>query len=204
MWLCGALCGGLISGAVHAQTVIEEFEYPSDDELRAVWIGSGNATVAVSDQVAPQSPGQKAMRVQFNFPSTAWATEFVNGPELSSPVAIDAAQYVTLRIKGDPAFAAADFRYFYVYAYDVSGNFGRWGAAVPISTNWQVLNFSAGAIEQPWNSPGLPDLSQLVRFAFYQYGSEAAIPAYSATIELDDLIIRDEPLTELRRDMPGG
>lgn len=195
--MCGALCSGLIAGSISAQTVVEAFEYASDDELLAMWLPSPNAAITLSEDVASQSSGQKAMRVTFNFPSTAWTTELINGLELPAPLTIDPAQYVTLRIKGDPAFAAADFRFFYVYAYDWNGNFGRWGTAVPTLSNWQVLNFLASSIEAPWNSPGLPDLSAITRFAFYQYGSEAALPTYTATIELDDLVIRDEPLTDI-------
>jgi hypothetical protein len=183
-------------GSVNGQTVIEAFEYASDDELLAVWTPSANALVTLTNEVSPQSTGQKALSITFNFPSTVWSTETVRGSDLSSPVAIDAAQYVTLRIKGDPAFAASDFRYFYLYAYDENGNFGRWGTPVPISTNWQALNFSAGGIQQPWDSPGLPDLGRITRFSIFQYGSETAIPAYTATVLLDDIVVRDSPLTD--------
>lgn len=126
---------------VSARTVVEAFEYASDEELLAVWIpGSGNTTISVADEVAPQSSGQKAMRVQFNFPSMAWAPEDVRGPELATLVTIADARYVTLRIQGNPVFASADFRNFYVCAYDAYGNFGRWGAATPITGDWQVVN----------------------------------------------------------------
>jgi len=193
---CGLFCGGLLLGTVSAQTVIDSFEYASTDDLLAAWMPSANAVVALSESVSPQSSGTNAMSVTFNFPSMAWATESVQGLPLSSPVAIGPAQYVTLRIKGDPAFASTDFRNFYLYAYDGAGNFGRWGALAPINTNWQVLNFSASGIEQPWNSSALPDLSQIVQFAIFQYGSETAMPAYTATIAVDDLVIRDTPLTD--------
>jgi hypothetical protein len=193
---CGALCGGLLFGTVNAQTAVDTFEYASSDELLAAWTPSGNAVVALSDSVAPQSTGKKSMSVQFNFPSMTWATETVRGPSLSTPLTIGTNQYITLRIHGDPAFAAADYRTFFLYAYDGNGNFGRWGTPVPISTNWQVLNFSVAGIEIPWNSPGLPDLANIVQFAIFQYGSELAIPAYTATIGVDDLMIRDTPLTD--------
>ena len=165
---CGLLWCGLLLGTVNAQTVIESFEYASTDDLLAAWTPSANAVAALSESVSPRSSGTNAMSVTFNFPSMAWATESVQGLPLSSPVAIGPAQYVTLRIKGDPAFATTDFRNFYLYAYDGAGNFGRWGAPAPINTNWQVLNFSASGIEQPWNSPALPDLSQIVQFAIFQ------------------------------------
>lgn len=195
-FLRGALCAGLMCGAVHAQTVVDDFEYANEDELLAAWTPSPNTVLSLSEDVSSQSTGLKAIRMQFSFPSTAWATETINGQPLSEPIAIGAAQYVTLRVKGDPAFAAADFRYFYVYVWDVYGNFGRWGAAIPTTAAWGVFNFTAGGIEKPWDSPDLPDLSQIIRFAFYQYGSQAAIDPYTATIELDELAIRDEPLTE--------
>lgn len=195
-WL-GLLCLGAAVLPAAAQTVVDAFEYSTDDELMWTWLPSGNATVSVSDSVAPTSTGSYSMRVEFNFPSSAWATEFVNGPDLWEPVVIDPAQYVTFRIKGDPAFAAADFRYLYLYVYDEDGNFGRWGAPTAITDDWQVRNHPASTLEQPWNSPGLPDLSRIIRFAFYQYGSEAAIPAYTAAIQIDDLTIRDTPLNEV-------
>ncbi|HRZ55271.1 MAG TPA: hypothetical protein P5525_07430 [Candidatus Paceibacterota bacterium] len=195
-FLRGALCASLMCGAVHAQIVVDDFEYATEDDLLAAWTPSPNAVLSLSEDVSSQSTGLKAMRVQFNFPSTAWATETINGQPLSEPIAIGDAQYVTLRVKGDPVFASADFRYFYVYAWDVYGNFGRWGAPIPMTSEWGVFNFSAGGIAQPWNSPGLPDLTQIVQFAFYQYGSQAAIDPYTATVEVDELAIRDEPLTE--------
>ncbi len=194
--LCAALCGGLMCGAVYAQTVVDDFEYSSEDDLLAAWTPSPNALLSLSEEVSSHSTGLKAMRVQFNFPSTAWATETIKGQELSEPIVIDPAQYVTVRVKGDPVFASADFRYFYVYAYDWNGNFGRWGAPIPTTSEWGVFNFSAGGIAAPWDSPGLPDLNQITRFAFYQYGSEAAIAPYTAAIELDELAIRDEPLID--------
>lgn len=186
------------SGALaQAQTSLEPFEFATTDDLVAAWRGSANAIVTVTDSVAPTASGKKAMSVQFNFPSSEWATEFVDGPELPAPVSIGSAQYLTFRIKGDPAFTAADFKNLYLYAYDDAGNFGRWGTTVPTTADWQILNFAAATIEKPWNSPALPDLSRILRFAFYQYGSQAAIEPYSATLVFDELTVRDTPLAEV-------
>jgi len=192
---------GLGLGLAHlpasAQTAIDAFEYTTDDEVLAAWTPSGNAVLSSSDTVSSASPGKRSMRVEFNFPSTAWATESVKGLDLAEPMAIGAEQYLTFRVKGDPAFAAADFRQLYLYAYDDQGNFGRWGANVPKTADWEVRNHVANAMEKPWDSPALPDLSHIVRFAFFQYGSQAAIPAYTAVIHLDDLQVRDTPLEDL-------
>lgn len=185
----------LLLSALHAQT-IESFEYSTGDDLLAAWIPSGNTTASLSDSVATSSTGTKSMKLQFNFPSTAFATEWINGPQLASPLSINPAHYLSFRVKGDPAFRTADFKNLYLYAYDADGNFGRWGAAVPANDQWQVANYLASTIEKPWNSSALPDLSRIVQFAFYQYGSETAIPAYTATVHIDDLTVRETPLTE--------
>jgi hypothetical protein len=190
------VCSGLLIAPVSAQTVIESFEYPTTEDLQAVWLPSANAIVSSSDSVAPSSTGTKSMRVEFSFPSTAFTTEFVNGSDLPAPIAIDPTHYVSFRVKGDPAFASADFRHLYLYAYDVNGNFGRWGAAVPSNDQWHIVNYLASTVEKPWNSTELPDLTQIVRFAFYQYGSESAIPAYTAAINVDDVTVRETPLVE--------
>lgn len=187
---------GSLCCAARAQTVIHSFEYQTDDELLAEWVPSANATLSVSDETAARAPGSKSMRVEFNFPSTAWTTETVRGPGLESLLSIAPEQYLTFRLRGDPAFATADFRNIYLYAYDDSGYFGRWGTQVPITSDWQVMNFVASTIQQPWDSTGLPDLSRIVQFAFYQYGSEAAIEPYTATVYIDDLTVRDSPLVE--------
>jgi hypothetical protein len=194
-------CAAWCAMALQSQTVVDPFEYSSSDELAVAWTGSANATVTISDSVAAESPGTMSMQVDFNFPSVGFATEIVAGSELATPVAIAPTQYLSFRVKGDPAFQSADFRNLYLYAYDSDGNFGRWGAAVPTTADWRVMNFLAAAMEQPWDSPALPDLTRIVRFSFYQYGSEAAIPAYAATIHLDDLTVRDAPLIETA---PGG
>lgn len=187
---------GAASLALNAQTALEDFEYPSPDDLLIAWTGSANALVSATNGISSQALGTTALRVDFNFPSVAFTTEFVNGPTWETPVAIQPQQYVSFRVQGDPAFKAADFRNLYLYAYDVDGNFGRWGAPVPTSGTWQVFNFVASTVEKPWNSPALPDLNQIVRLAFYQYGSEKAIAAYSASIALDEVSVRDTPLAE--------
>lgn len=192
----GALCGCLCLATVSAQTVIDNFEYATDDDLLTAWTPDGGATVTLSDSVAPQSTGQTSMRVEFNFPSTAWATLKVQGAPLANELSIATTQYVTFRLRGDPVFAGADFRNLYLYAYDADGNFGRWGGATPTTDDWQIVNYAAADIQQPWDSPALPDLNHIVRFSFFQYGSEAAIEAYTASIHIDDLTIRDAPLTE--------
>jgi hypothetical protein len=58
------------------------------------------------------------------------------------------------------------------------------------------MNFRVGNIEQPFDSPQLPNLNQIVRFAFFQYGSQTAIDPYSATIAIDEIMIRNSALTE--------
>jgi hypothetical protein len=136
------------------------------------------------------------MRLDFSFPSLAWTAESVSGPLLSNAVSISPKQYLTFRVKGDPAFAAADFRDLYLYVYDTEGNFGRWGGPVATTDEWKIVNYSAASIARPWNSPALPDLSKIVRFAFTQYGSETAIDAYSASVYIDDIMVRNTPLVE--------
>ncbi|MBL9137812.1 MAG: hypothetical protein JNK85_18225 [Verrucomicrobiales bacterium] len=191
------VCISSIASTIHAQTSIESFEYATGDDLVAAWQGSPNAIVSATDKVAPTAIGKMALQVQFNFPSVEWTTEFINGPELPEPVAIGSEQYLSFRIKGDPAFLPADFKNLYLYAYDDAGNFGRWGTAIPTTDVWQIFNFPASAIEKPWNSTELPDLGRIVKFAFYQYGSQAAIEPYTATIAIDELTVRDTPLSEV-------
>ncbi|MBN8247836.1 MAG: hypothetical protein J0L84_10375 [Verrucomicrobia bacterium] len=194
--LLAAALGFLGAGvsSLQAQTVVDAFEYPTAEDASAVWTASGGALIGVTEAVSSDSGGTRALRVEFSFPSTAFATETLTGPVLETPVAIRPDQYLTFRVLGDPAFRSADFKHLYLYAYDVDGNFGRWGAPVPVSDRWQVANYLASTMEKPWNSPALPDLNQIVRFAFFQYGSELAIPAYAAAISLDDLAVRDTPL----------
>jgi hypothetical protein len=187
---------GAAIGTVSAQTMIEGFEYESDDALIAAWYPSPGALVSVSTSVASQSTGTASMRVDFTFPSTAWATETIRGPQLDPLVVIGSTQYLCFRLRGDPAFSSSDFRNLYLYAYDDSGNFGRWGGPVSVVDEWQVINYAANNMEKPWDSPALPDLSRIVSFAFFQYGSEAAIASYTATIYIDEITVRDAPLVE--------
>lgn len=191
------LLGLSMAGAsLRAETVIDAFEYPSTDELAAFWIGNGNAMVTWSDLVAPGSTGVSSMSIQFNFPKSEWTTEVVRGSYLENPVSIDPEQWLSFRIKGDPAFASSDFHNLYLYAYDVDGKFGRWGAPTPSTDDWQIFNFQAKTIEQPWDSSGLPDLSQIARFSWFQYGSQAAIDTYTAVVQIDDLAVLDAPLVD--------
>jgi hypothetical protein len=179
-----------------AQTVIEDFEYATDEDLTAIWVPSPNAIATLSDSVAAKSTGKKSMRVEFSFPQIEWATETIKGQDRPAVVSIAPTQYLTFRVRGDTAFATADFRNLYLYAYDEDGNFGRWGGPVPATDDWQVINYLASTIEKPWDAPELPDLSRIIRFAFFQYGSQAAIDPYTASIYVDDLMVRDTPLAE--------
>jgi hypothetical protein len=194
-WL-GIIGGSVLAVSASAQTMIESFEYANNDELLGAWVASGNTVLSLTNSVAARASGTNALRAEFSFPSTPWATETLRGPVLAIPLVIAPTQYLTLRLQGDAAFAPSDFHNLYLYAYDVNGNFGRWGTATPTTDTWQILNFQASSIEQPWDSPGLPDLSQIVQFAFFQYGSQAALDPYTATIYLDELMVRDRPLTE--------
>jgi hypothetical protein len=191
------LCGSLVA-SVSAETVIDNFEYSSTDDLTAVWTPSGNTTLSVSDLVSPKSTGKSCMKMEFNFPSTAWATETVKGPVLDTPISIRPDQYVTFRYKSDPAFAKSDFHNLYLYIYDQDGNFSRFtGIAMPANSDWQIANFKASTTELTWDTTGsYPDLSKIVQFAFYQYGSQGAIDAYTADVYIDDLTVRDTPLIE--------
>jgi hypothetical protein len=138
------------------------------------------------------------MEVQVSMPANNWQTEVLTGPMLPAPIAIAPDQYITLRVAGDPAFTNASYQQLFVYAFDGAGNFGRWGSPVPTSTtNWQVFNFLASTIAQPWNSPALPNMTNIVQFDFYIYGQgDPPGVAYNATIYLSDLQIRDTPLIE--------
>jgi hypothetical protein len=136
------------------------------------------------------------MRIEFQFASSEWVAETINGTTLPAEIAIAPAQYVTFRLRGDEAFATSDFHYTYLYAYDADGNFGRWGALTPATDDWKVFNFLASTIEKPWNSTALPDLSRIIRFAIVQYGSQGILPAYTAVVYLDEITVRDQPLNE--------
>jgi Carbohydrate binding domain (family 11) len=194
-WL-GILCSGLCVATANAQTIIDDFEYATDDDMLAAWLPDGAVTATLSDSVAPRSTGKKSLKLEINFPSVAWTTETVRGVDLPNMVSISQSQFITYRLRGDTNFANADFRGLYLYAYDDSGNFGRWGPAEPSNPDWGVINFAASTIGQPWDSTALPDLSRIVKFAWFIYGSQAAIDAYTATIYIDDLMVRDTVLTE--------
>jgi hypothetical protein len=180
--------------------MIENFdEYASDADLQAAWYPDMNATLSLSSYVASGSAGTNSMRVDVSMPANAWQTTVLTGPMLPAPMAIAPTQYVTLRVAGDPEFTNATYQMLFVYAFDTNGNFGRWGAPFPTATtNWQVFNFLASGITAPWNSPGLPDLNNIVQFTFYLYGQgDPPGPAYSATIYIDDLQVRNTPLIEI-------
>jgi hypothetical protein len=177
--------------------MIENFEeYASDAALQAAWSPSDtNATLSLSSYVDPDSTGTNSMQVDVDFPTNDWQTEVINGPMLPVPIAIAPTQYITLRVAGDPQFTNADYQQLFVYAFDGANNFGRWGAPVPTTTNWQILNFVASSIALPWNSPALPDLNDIVQFSFYLYGQGAApVTEYTANIYIDDLQVRNTPL----------
>ena len=178
--------------------MIEGFEYADDTALLAAW-SPQRATLSLSTSVAAHSTGTKSLRVDRTFSSFAWDTEILTGPVLTTPVAIGSAQYVTLRVVGDVQFTNATYNMLYVYAYDAAGNFGRWGANVPTTNNWQVMNFLASGMEKPWDSPALPDLNAITQFKFFIYGQGATPgPEFSVTVYLDDLMIRDTPLVEVQ------
>ena len=176
---------------------VENFEsYASDADLLANW-KAPQATLSLSSNVAARSTGTNSMRVDRYFPANAWETEVITGPARAIPLSIAPTQYLTVRIAGDPAFTNASFRTLFIYAYDAANNFGRWGSAVPIETNWQVLNFLASSVSQPWDSPALPDLNSIVQFKLYLYGQgDPAGTEFQSTIYVDDLMVRDTPLTE--------
>ena len=190
------VCLGAVG--LHAQVLmVEDFEYATEDDLLwAWWPSTSGATVSLSTDVAPTASGFSCMRVDFDFASIAWSTEIVTGPDLDPPISIAPQQYVSMRLRGDPRFTAADFRNLYLYVYDINEDFVRWPTAVPLSDDWQIVNFEGGAWEVPWDGSGNIDMNNIIRFAFFQYGSMAAIPPYQASILVDEISIRDEPLTE--------
>jgi hypothetical protein len=178
--------------------MIEDFdEYTNNAALLAAW-SPQTATLSLSSYVDPKSTSTNSMEVNVYFPSNAWQTEVITGPMLPAPIAIAPTQYVTLRVAGDPVFTNATFQTLFIYAFDGATNFGRWGSPVPTTTtNWQVFNFLASGIEQPWNSPGLPNMTNIVQFDFYLYGQgDPPGVAYSATVYIGDLEIRNTPLIE--------
>lgn len=191
-----ALSGSLVVLTAGAQTVIEDFEYASDADLWAEWM-PGTGSIMLSSYVAAGSSGTNSMEVYRYFNANDWETQVLTGPPLTTPVVIGANQYLSFRIAGDPEFSKGTFNQLYIYAYDSAGNFGRWGSAVPATTNWQVVNLAAKNIEKPWDSPALPTQTDIVQFKIFIYGQGApAGEAFEATIYLDDLTVRDAPLID--------
>jgi hypothetical protein len=156
------------------------------------------ALLSLSPYVAYRSTGTNSMRVDVNMPANTWQTTVITGPALPAPISIAPTQYVILRVAGDPQFTNASYQQLFIYAWDGNGNFGRWGAAVPTTTtNWQVFNLLANTIQAPWDSPGLPDLNNIVQFKFYLYGQGDPVgTAFSATIYIDELQIGNTALIE--------
>lgn len=201
------LCGCLFGLTANAQMMLENFEqYPSDADLQAVWYADQGTMLTLSPYVAYRSTGTNSMRVDVTMPANVWQTTVLTRPALPAPIAISPTQYITLRIAGDPQFTNSTFNMLYVYAWDGSGNFGRWGSAVPTTTtNWQVFNFPASTVEVPWNSLGAPDLANIVQFSFYLYGQNGApdpTNAFSATIFIDEFQVRNTPLIEFPAPSP--
>ena len=199
------LCGCLLVVTANAQTIIENYEeYASDADLQAVWLPQ-SATLSLSPWVAAGSTGTNSMRVDRYFPANAWETEIITGPMLPAAMAIASTQYITLRIAGDPQFTNASYQTLFVYAYDDTGtNFGRWGGPVPTATtNWQLFNFPVSSIAAPWDSSGLPNLTNIVQFNYVLYGQGAPAGApFQATIYIDDLQVRNSPLIEFPAPAP--
>lgn len=191
---------GASSTCSAAVTMLEDFEYATEAEFLAYWIPTGGATPTLSADVAPGAAGDACMKVEFNFASIAWATEIITGPSLFPPrfdyVSIAPEQYVTFRLRGDPAFAVSDFSNLYLYVYDANGDFARWGVQMPLSEDWQIINLAGDGYQFPWDASGTIDMASIEKIAFVQYGSQAAIDPYTATIHVDEVQIRDEPLTE--------
>lgn len=198
----GILAGCLLVATASAQTMIEGFEYANDTDLLAAWFPQ-SGTLSLSASVAAGSTGTNCLRVERFFPANAWETEVLTGPELLTAMTIAPAQYLTFRISGDPQFTNASFNTLFLYAYDGAGNFGRWGAPVPTTTNWQVINLVASNIQAPWDSPGLPNFTNIMKFKFFLYGQgDPAGTEFSATIYIDDVMVRNSPLVEFPSPSP--
>jgi len=185
------------AASARAQVMIEDFdEYASDAALQAAWVAS-SGTVSLSPYVASGSTNAHSLCAQLSVGSDAYDTTIIAGPTLTAPLSIYSTQYVSFRVAGDPEFTNGTYQQVFVYAYDASGNFGRWGASIPTAnTNWQVLNLAASGITAPWNSPGLPNLAAITQFSFYIYGQGSpAGNAYDARIYLADLQTCNSPLS---------
>ena len=186
----------LLPGGVQ---MVQDWEYASDADLWAQW-AADSGTIALSSNVASGSKGTNSLRIDRTFASD-WDTLVLTGPQLPAARAIKTTQYLTVRVAGDPGYANASYNSLFVYAYDARGNFHRVGSPVPASTNWQIFNFPvsglANAGSLPWNSPGLPELNNIVQFKVFIYGQGApAGPAFDSVTYLDDLQIRDSALIE--------
>jgi len=195
--LLTVFCGCAVALAASAQTPIEGFEYANEEDMLAQWAPQG-ATLTLSSYVAARASGTNSLRIERTFPATTWETEVVSGPSLDTPLVIEPDQFVTLRVAGDPQFTNASFQTLYLYAFDSNGNKGRWGSPVPTSTtNWEVLNFKASTAEKPWDSTDPVNLSDIVQFKLYIYGQgDPPGTEFSATIYVDDIIVRDSALVE--------
>ncbi|HEY9171912.1 MAG TPA: hypothetical protein VI136_06480 [Verrucomicrobiae bacterium] len=186
--------------AVFGAAMIEDFEYADDAELAAAWTPQypGLTTMSLSDFVSANTTGKKSLRVERNFGTVPWETEVITGPVHEIPRGITSTQYLTFRVSGDPQFANASWQTLFLYAYDGAGNFARWGAPVPTTTNWQVFNFLASSLQYTWDQKGPLNLSNVVQFKFFLYGQgDPAGSPYTATVYVDDLQIRNTPLIEL-------
>ena len=193
------VCGCLFALTANAQMMIENFEeYPSDYDLQGVWNADQGTMVTLSPYVAYHSTGTNSMRVDVNMLANAWQTTVLSPSPLPAPISIDPTQYVTLRIAGDPAFTNASYQQLFIYVWDGSGKFGRWGGSVPTTTtNWQAFNFQASTIGLTWDTLGMPDLSNIVQFKIFIYGQgDPAGAPFTATIYVDELQIRDTALIE--------
>ncbi len=179
--------------------MIEDFEYPGETEFAAAWTPQypSLTTLGLSSFVAAKSTGTNAMRVERSFGTVPWETEVITGPVHETPIGITSTQYLTFRISGDPRFADASWQTLFLYAYDGAGNFARWGAPVPTTTNWQVFNFTADSLGYTWDKKGPLNLSNIVQFKFFLYGQgDPAGSPYTAAVCVDDLQVRDAALIE--------
>ena len=88
----------------------------------------------------------------------------------------------------------------FIFTSTTTGVISRVGAPRCLQfDDWQVINFGGGDFQFPWNASGEIDMTYLSKIAIFQYGSQAAIDPYEATIYVDDIEIRDEPLIDFAR-----
>ncbi len=195
-FLCTLLCSSAFVVMASAQTTIEGFEYGSDAALLSAWTPQ-SATLTTSANHSSKSTGTTSMRVDRTFPAGTTETEILTGPMLPAPIALAATQYLSLRIAGSAPSTNASWQKVYLYAFDGSGNFGRWSATVSKSTTWQVASFRGSAVETPSESPAPPDLSNIVQFKFYLTGQGATGGVATATMYLDDLGFLAAPMLSI-------